>query len=158
MPGMKFPVVPLAAVLLGGLCSCTAPAPTGPGITRVKTYRLDPSEPPATAEQAITFEHKHYLHGAVSDAEREARRGNYYTFFFNPPNSSLPVTARYEYRQQTTGFNVHVKTQQVPGEQGLVRFNVSGAEFQERGQLLGWRVTLSQAGKVFGQRQSFLWD
>lgn len=155
---MKLTAVSLAAALLGGLCSCTVPAPVGPGITKVKTYRLNPSKAPDTAEQAIVFEQKYYLHGAVSDADRDARRGTYYTFFFTPADNRMPVTARFEYRQQTTGFKVHAKEQTVRPDAKLLRFNVSGTDFLERGQLLSWRVTLSQGGRSFGQRQSFLWN
>jgi hypothetical protein len=156
---MKFPAAPLAAAILAGaLCACSAPRTEGPGITRVKRYTLDPSQEPDTAEPAIQFEQKHYLHGAVSDADREARRGNYYTFFFRPFDGTTPVTARFEYRQQTTGFQVHAKQQTVSPRDGYVRFNVSGSDYAQRGSLLGWRVTLTQGGRVLGQRQSFLWE
>src|SRR5689334_15484973 len=104
---MKYPAVfrllPLLA--LTGLASCAGSRPES-GITRVKIYRLDPQETPAAAEPAISFEQKHYLYGAVSENDREARRGNYYTVFFRTPDRSAPVHARFDYRQAATGFRV----------------------------------------------------
>ena len=44
--------------------------------------RTEAGDRRTAAEPAITFEQKHHLYGAVSDADREARRGNYYTVFF----------------------------------------------------------------------------
>jgi len=146
----------LPVMLVMGLASCATQTTTG--ITRVKIYRLDPTAVADSAEPSIPFEQKHYLYGAVSDADREARRGNYYTIFFKTPDRQTPVQARFEYRQQATGFKVFTKTVSVEPGSGRVRFQVSGDEYRERGKLLGWRVTLTQGGQMIGQRKSYLWD
>jgi len=156
---MKYPAVfrllPLLA--LTGLASCASSRPES-GITRVKIYRLDPSETPAAAEPAITFEQKHFLYGAVSEDDREARRGNYYTVFFRTPDRTTPVHARFEYRQAATGFRVFAKEATVEPRKGYVRFNVTGEDYRLRGRLLGWRVSLSQGGRALDERKSFLWE
>jgi hypothetical protein len=139
-----------------GLASCASQPETG--ITRVKIYRLDPSSEPETAEPSIAFEQKHYLYGAVSDEDREARRGNYYTVFFRTPDRATPVRARFEYRQSATGFKVHAKETDVDARGGIARFEVTGPEYHERGRLLGWRVRLTQGGQLLGERKSYLWD
>lgn len=146
----------LPVMLVLGLASCAAPVTSG--ITRVKIYRLDPGATPDSAEPSIPFEQKHYLYGAVSEADREARRGNYYTVFFKTPDRQTPVQATFEYRQQATGFKVFAKSASVEPRSGKVRFQVSGDEYRERGKLLGWRVTLKQGGQLIGQRKSYLWD
>ncbi|HEX2749764.1 MAG TPA: hypothetical protein VHM91_17270 [Verrucomicrobiales bacterium] len=146
----------LLALSAGGLVSCATRVETG--ITRVKIYRLNPQAMPDTAEPSISFEQKHYLYGAVSDEDREARRGNYYTVFFRTPDRATPVRARFEYRQSTTGFKVYAKETEVEARSGQVRFEVTGPEYHDRGRLLGWRVILTQGGRVLGERKSYLWD
>lgn len=144
--------------VLGSLCLLSCATRPETGITRVKIYRLDPGAQPDATEPAIPFEQKHYLYGAVSDEDREARRGNYYTVFFRTPDHSTPVRARFEYRQSATGFKVFAKEVDVEPRQGIVRFEVTGRDYQERGRLLGWRVMLTQNGHPVGERKSYLWD
>ena len=140
----------------GSMVSCASRPETG--VTRVKIYRLNPSVVPDAAEPSIPFEQKHFLYGAVSEDDREARRGNYYSVFFRTPDRVTPVRARFEYRQSTTGFKVYAKEAEVGAKSGMVRFEVTGPEYHERGRLLGWRVTLTQGGQVLGERKSYLWD
>jgi hypothetical protein len=155
---MKYPAVVrmLPLLALAGLASCASRPESG--ITRVKIYRLDPQTAPDAAEPAIAFEQKHYLYGAVSDDDREARRGNYYTVFFRTPDRTTPVQAKFEYRQASTGFRVFAKEATVEPRRGFVRFNVTGEDYRLRGRLLGWRVTLAQGGHTLGERNSFLWE
>lgn len=155
---MKYPALARIslACLLAGMASCAS----GPasGITRVKIYRLDPHQAPDAAEPAIAFEQKHYLHGAVSEAERDARRGNYYTVFFRTPDRTAPVHARFQFRQAATGFRIFEKTATAAPREGNVRFQVTGDEYLQRGRLTGWRVLLSQGGQPLGEHKSFLWE
>ena len=144
--------------LMGALCLLSCATRPESGITRVKIYRLDPDAKPDAIEPAIAFEQKHYLYGAVSDADIAARRGNHYTIFFKTPDRATPVRARFEYRQSATGFKVFTKEVDVEPRGGQVRFEVTGQEYRERGRLLGWHVTLTQGGHLIGERKSYLWD
>ncbi len=143
-------------LLLMGAASCASRPDAG--ISRVKIYRLDPQEAPSAAEPAIAFEHKHHLYGAVSEAEREARRGNYYTVFFRTLDRTAPVHARFDYRQAATGFRVFSKNVTADPREGKVEFDVTGEEYLQRGKLLGWRVALTQNGRPLGEERSFLWE
>lgn len=138
------------------MMSCASSPETG--VTRVKIYRLNPADVPDATEPSIPFEQKHYLYGAVSDEDREARRGNYYTVFFRTPDRSTPVRARFDYRQSSTGFKVYAQETEADPRRGVVRFAVTGDEFRQRGRLLGWHVTLTQGGRPLGERKSYLWD
>lgn len=157
--GMRLTAAVRLLPVLGawGLMSCAGPAPET-GITRVKIYRLDPAAVPDNPEPSIPFEQKHYLYGAVSQEDREARRGSYYTVFFRTRDQSTPVRARFEYRQAASGFAVHTQEASVDPGTGLVRFAVNGEEFRQRGRLLGWRATLTQGNQLLGERKSYLWD
>jgi hypothetical protein len=138
------------------MVSCASRPDTG--ITRVKIYRLDPTAVPDAAEPSIPFEQKHYLYGAVSDEDREARRGNYYSVFFRTADQTSPVRARFVYRQSSTGFKVYTQEADVDPRAGVVGFAVAGDEYRQRGRLLGWKVTLTQGGHLLGERKSYLWD
>jgi len=158
MSRMSLSAVVRILSVLGSLCLLSCATKPDNGITRVKIYRLDPGAVPDAAEPAIPFEQKHHLYGAVSEEEREARRGNYYTVFFRTQDRATPVRARFEYRQSATGFKVFVKEVDVEPRGGQVRFEVTGQDYQERGKLLGWHVVLTQGGNLLGERKSYLWD
>jgi hypothetical protein len=155
---MSLPAVVRLFLALGAWSVVSCASHPESGITRVKIYRLDPTADVDQAEPSIPFEQKHFLYGAVSDEDREARRGNYYTVFFRTPDRSTPVRARFEYRQSATGFKVYAKETEVGAGKGMVRFEVTGPEYHERGRLLGWRVILTQNGQMLGERKSYLWD
>jgi hypothetical protein len=145
-------------LVLGAWSTMSCASRPDNGVTRVKIYRLDPTAVPDAAEPSIPFEQKHYLFGAVSDEDREARRGNYYSVFFRTADRTTPVRARFAYRQSSTGFKVYVQEADVDPRAGVVRFAVAGDEYRQRGRLLGWQVTLTQNGHLLGQRKSYLWD
>jgi len=154
---MKYPALARMSLLLfAGMASCASRPDSG--ITRVKIYRLDPHETPSAADPAIAFEHKHHLYGAVGEAEREARRGNYYTVFFRTPDRTTPVQARFDYRQAATGFRVFSKSVTADPKDGQVHFDITGEDYRQRGRLLGWRVALTQGGRSLGEERSFLWE
>ena len=54
-------------------------------------------------DPSVAFERDYYLHGAVSNKERDARDGHYYTVMWKVTDRSQPVKVRLEYRQQNTG-------------------------------------------------------
>ncbi len=141
------------------LASCASTPEVG--FSKVKIYRLDPDKRPDMADPALAFEYKHHMYGAVTATDRDARRGNYYTFFWNTPDLTRPVTVKFEYRQSQTGFAVHTLesvTTELKGGTNTTRFEVAGEDYKRRGKLLGWKATLIQGGKVISVKKSYLWD
>lgn len=132
----------------------------GGEITKVKYYHLDSHRTIRSADPAVTFEQRHYLHGAITLEQRLARYGHYYTIFWNSDDRSTPVTVVFEYRQKNTGPAALTKTVTVDdiGRRNQTPFKVTGEEYWERGPVTAWRVTLVQGDNTIAADQSFLWD
>ncbi len=147
----------LLPVLAAAALSSCASSPQG--FTKVKIYRLHPSARITAVDPSIPFEQQHLLHGAVSTAERDARQGNYYTFFWNADDRSQPVTLRFEYRQSTT--RSAVKSQEIAvspvKRHNVTRVHIVGPDFVAAGKVLAWRAVLVQGGKEIASTQSFMW-
>lgn len=139
-------------------CSSTVRGPGG-AVTKAKIYHLQPTERLRGNDPSINFERGYYLHGAVTLAEQMERAGQYYTFFWKVDDRSQPVTVRFEYRQQKTGFTTKVKEEQVAdiGRSNTTRFNVTGAEYQADGPVTSWRVSLLRGKEVLVNSDSYLW-
>ncbi|MGK0189867.1 MAG: hypothetical protein ACI9R3_005686 [Verrucomicrobiales bacterium] len=143
-----------AGAMLLPLCSCSS---TESGITKVKSFHLVEGGQKSAADQAIPFEYKHYMHGAISSQERRDRQGNYYTVMWSVDNPGS-VTIRFDYRQGDSRSQVNSKEVTDSGRRGTVKFEVNGAEYQSAGKISAWKVTLLQNGSVVGSQQSFLWE
>ena len=149
-------LLPVLAAAALSACSSTP----GPGFTKVKIYRLDPDKEINAVEPSVRFEQRHYLYGAVTREQIEARRGNYYKFFWSVEDPARPVRIRFEYRQSTTGFTTHTKVVDIPKVEktNITEIGVVGEEFRSRGKVLAWRAVLLQDGKQVAETKSFLWE
>src|SRR6186997_2678910 len=90
------------------LMSCsTKQVGSGATITKVNPYHLtDVATPIVAADPSIRFERDALLHGAISNAERTERQGDYFTIFWKAEDRSQPLKVRLEYRQKVTGLTV----------------------------------------------------
>ena len=145
----------------GILASCSSVC-KGPGgeVTKVKIYRLNTLEryQPQT-DRSIRFEQERLLYGAVTQAARNERNGQYYTIFWKANDLSQPVTVRFEYRKQNTGLKIHSKEEQVSDvkKHNTTHLQVTGDEFHDDGAVTAWRVTLLQGKEELAHADSFLW-
>ena len=130
------------------------------GFTKVKIYRLTPEAKITAVDPSIPFEHEHLLYGAVSRDDREARRGNYYTFFWKVDDKSQPVKVRFEYRQAVTRSAVKQQELEIANVKGsnITKFQITGNEFQTAGKVLAWRAVLLQSGKEIATTRSSMWN
>jgi hypothetical protein len=126
----------------------------------VKIYRLNPEAKITAVDPSIPFEHEHLLYGAVSRDDREARRGNYYTFFWKVDDKSQPVKVRFEYRQAVTRSAVKQQELEIANVKGsnITKFQITGNEFQTAGKVLAWRAVLLQGGKEIATTRSSMWN
>ena len=143
-----------AGAALLPLCSCSS---TKQGITKVKSFHLIEGQQKHAADQAIPFEYKHYMHGAITSQERRDRQGNYYTVMWRVDNPGA-VNIRLDYRQGDSRSQVNTKEVTDNGRRGTVKFEINGPEYQNGGKVTAWKVTLLQNGSVVGSQQSFLWE
>jgi hypothetical protein len=153
----------MAGAFAMALASCSATNPPGPGgqIVKVKYFRLDSKTPPiAGFDPSVAFERNYYLHGAVSNAERTARDGHYYSVIWKVTDRTQPVTVRLEYRQQNTGMKVQTIEQVATkiGRTNVNRFEVNGQQFVDGGSVTSWRVTLVRGKQVLAEAKSYLWE
>lgn len=148
----------LLPVLAAAALSSCASKPQG--FSKVKIYRLDPMARITAVDPSIPFEQQHLLYGAVSNEDREARKGNYYTFFWNVDDASQPVTLRFEYRQSATRSAVKKQETVItaPKHKNATRFQITGEPYLTNGKVLAWRASLVQGGKEIGSTQSFMWQ
>lgn len=146
----------------GILTSCSSVC-KGPGgeVTKVKIYRLNPAQrfQPQT-DRAIRFEQERLLYGAVTQAERAKRTGQYYSILWRVNDRSQPVTVRFEYRKQNTGLKIHTKEEEVSNVQSknVTHLEVTGPEFHDDGAVTAWRVTLLRGKEELAHADSFLWN
>ena len=145
----------------GILTSCSSVC-KGPGgeVTKVKIYRLNNTQrfQPQT-DRAIRFEQERLLYGAVRQADRVSRNGQYYSIMWRANDRTQPVTVRFEYRSEKTGLTTHDKEEQVSDVKSktVTHLEVIGSEFKDDGAVTAWRVTLLQGTDELAHADSFLW-
>ena len=114
------------------------------------------------AEQGVSrAERLHRLHGAVSEDERDARRGHYYMVEWDGPRGTeeLPVRIVLEYQQGRTGDRILRQEQEFPpGRKGKAEFVINGEAYLEGGRVLAWRLLLYRGEELVATRKSYLWD
>ena len=150
-------------VTFGILTSCSSVC-KGPGgeVTKVKIYQLNTKQrfQPRT-DRSIRFEQERLLYGAITQAQRNERNGQYYTVFWLANDQAAgPVTVRFEYRNQYTGLKIHVKEEQVDDikSRNVTHLQVTGPEFVDSGAVIAWRVTLLRGKEELAHADSALWN
>jgi hypothetical protein len=129
---------------------------------KTKSFIYDPQNPqvnrPAYSDM-INFERQRAGYGAVTQAERRERFGQYYDFFWRTKRPS-DVTVRFEYRQQNLGSYVQAQEVQYKGANGSLKssFKVVGDDYQQDGRVTAWRAIIIENGKIVALNQSFLWN
>ena len=123
-----------------------------------KLYFFDGKVAPITTSEPVIFERSRVEWGSVGYIEREAKYGNYYTFFWRT-SERADVTVRLEYRQAALGNYVMALERYYPGAKGSYHsdFQVTGDDFLEFGQVTAWRALLIVDGRIVGLTQSFIW-
>ncbi|RBP39615.1 hypothetical protein DES53_10942 [Roseimicrobium gellanilyticum] len=147
-------------VSLLAACSTTPKTETGAKITKVNPYWLaDISEPIRAQDPSILHERNALLHGAISNDERTARQGNYFTIFWELADRQ-PVTVRLEYRQANSGLKVKTIEQEVTElkKHNVTKFSFIGEDYVTNGRVTSWRASLVRGKQTLADYKSYLWE
>ena len=128
-------------------------------ITKVNPYYLQPGKRIETQDAMISFEQRHYIHGAVSSEDFLGKFGHYFTVFWKTKAKGSDYTVKLEYTQANTGPEVHVKEVQVPSakSRNTTKLEVVGDEYNTNGPVTSFKVSLVSGGETVAESRSFLW-
>lgn len=150
----------MKAIMVAGilglvLASCGSREPL-----EIKQFTVRNIEDDWSQDLLVSGEVKKRLYGAVEQAEREKRKGQYYSARWRAAPSGGPVKVRFQYRQAASGSRVQELVHTVPATEGtgVVEFAIAGDSYLKGGRVLAWRTILSQGGVELGVKKSFLWD
>ena len=125
---------------------------------RIRQFHLRTDEV-ADGNEFIRAEMNKRLYGAVTEKERELRKGHFYAVSWRELSGTRPVKVLFEYRQQTTGAKLKKMTRVLPPSvEGRTEFQITGSDYYENGRVLAWRMSLFDGSKVVSRKQSFLWE
>jgi hypothetical protein len=120
----------------------------------------NPNNPTAgIAEASLGFERSYRLHGAISQADKNQRYGNYFDFFWRVKRPAN-VTVRLEYRQEQLRSFVQAREISYAEAKGNYKteFAIIGDDYLQDGRVTAWRCLLIEKGKIVAENRSYLWE
>ncbi|MEY2548112.1 MAG: hypothetical protein QOD64_694 [Verrucomicrobiota bacterium] len=144
---------------------------------KTKLFYLDPNPPKARrslsqamssnpnsptagiAEASLGFERTYRLYGAISNADRNQRYGNYFDFFWRAKRPAN-VTVRLEYRQEKLRSFVQAREISYQNVKGTnkTEFAIIGDDYLQDGRVTAWRCLLIENGRIVAENRSYLWE
>jgi hypothetical protein len=111
------------------------------------------------AEASLGFERTYRLYGAVSNADKAQRYGNYFDFFWRVKRPAH-VTIRLEYRQEKLRAFVQAREISYENAKGnnKTEFAVIGDDYFQDGRVIAWRCLMIENGKIVAENRSYLWE
>jgi hypothetical protein len=111
------------------------------------------------AEASLGFERTYRLYGAVSNADKAQRYGNYFDFFWRVKRPAN-VTIRLEYRQEKLRAFVQAREISYENAKGnnKTEFAVIGDDYFQDGRVIAWRCLMIENGKIVAENRSYLWE
>ena len=121
----------------------------------------DPNNNPTAgiAVAPLEFERTYRLHGAITNADKAQRYGNYFDFFWRVKRPAN-VTIRLEYRQEKLRSFVQAREISYENAKGNMKteFTVIGDDYLQDGRVTSWRCLLIEDGKIVAENRSYLWE
>jgi hypothetical protein len=120
----------------------------------------NPNNPTAgVAEASLGFERTYRLYGAISQADKNQRYGNYLDFFWRVKRPAN-VTVRLEYRQEKLRAFVQAREVSYSNATGnnKTEFAIIGDDYFQDGRVTAWRCLLIENGKIVAENRSYLWE
>jgi hypothetical protein len=120
----------------------------------------NPNNPTAgIAEASLGFERTYRLYGAITNADRNQRYGNYFDFFWRVKRPAN-VTVRLEYRQEKLRAFVQAREISYANAKGNLKteFTIIGEDYLADGRVTAWRCLLIENGRIVAENRSYLWE
>jgi hypothetical protein len=120
----------------------------------------NPNNPAAgIAEASLGFERSYRLYGAITNADRNQRYGNYFDFFWRVKRPAN-VTVRLEYRQDKLRSFVQAREVSYANAKGNLKteFAVIGDDYLNDGRVISWRCLLIENRRIVAENRSYLWE
>jgi len=113
----------------------------------------------ANGTPSMQYELTYLNWGAVTNEQRDARRGHYFTITWKNRGPADDFVARFQYREVKSQEVVRTLTQTMPHAHGAVRsyFAVTGEAYQHYGPIVSWRFTILKGDTVVAEAKSFIW-
>ncbi|MEY2562064.1 MAG: hypothetical protein QOH88_257 [Verrucomicrobiota bacterium] len=114
---------------------------------------------PGIAEASMNFESTYRMYGAITEADKQQRMGNYFDFFWRAKRPAN-LTVRLEYRQDKLRSFVQAREVTYKNAKGNFKteFAVIGDDYANDGRVIAWRCLLIENGKIVAQNLSYLWE
>jgi hypothetical protein len=124
-------------------------------------FARDPNNNPTAgiAEASLGFERTYRLYGAITNADKNQRYGNYLDFFWRAKHPAN-VTVRLEYRQEKLRSFIQAREISYQNVKGNTKteFAIIGDDYFQDGRVTAWRCLLIEDGKIVAENRSYLWE
>jgi hypothetical protein len=130
-----------------------------PPKTKRSLFSSSGSNNAGVAEASLGFERTYRLHGAISNADKYQRYGNYFDFFWRAKRPA-DITVRLEYRQEKLRSFVQAREISYANARGNLKteFAIIGDDYFQDGRVTAWRCLLIEHGKIVAENRSYLWE
>jgi hypothetical protein len=111
------------------------------------------------AEAPLGFERTYRMYGAITNADKSQRYGNYFDFFWRAKRPAN-VTVRLEYRQEKLRSFLQAREISYENAKGnhKTEFAIIGDDYLHDGRVIAWRCLLIENGRIVAENRSFLWE
>jgi len=113
----------------------------------------------ANGNPAMQYELTYLNWGVITEEQRDARRGHYFTITWKNKGPADDFIARFQYREVKSQEIVRTLTQPMPHVHGATRsyFAVTGQAYLTYGPVVSWRFTILKGDTVVAEAKSFIW-
>lgn len=128
-------------------------------IRKIYEFLNDPEITQTGKDRSLEYEFKYFNYGAVTEAQRYNREGQYYVVTWTNHGSPADYVLRLDYRQGKTREKVHTVEIPYPQAEGTFKgtLSVTGDDYHMDGNVLSWRISIVRNGTIVAEKKSFVW-
>jgi len=128
-------------------------------IRKIYEFLNDPKATKTGKDRSLEYEFKYFNHGAITQAQRYNREGQYYVVTWTNHGAPADYVLRLDYRQGKTREKVKTVEIPYPKAEGTFKgtFSVTGDDYHLDGNVLSWRISVVRNGQIVAQKKSFVW-